>query len=67
MELRCDHKMHGILTDTGLLEVKCNSAFCGSRPGVVVLHRFDVESGVLVETKKYKDTPKINKRGRRVA
>lgn len=67
MELRCEHKMHGILMDNGLLEVKCSSAFCGSKPGVVVLHRFDVKTGMLVETKKYKDTPKIKKRGRRVA
>jgi hypothetical protein len=67
VELRCEHKMHGVLTDNGLLEVKCGSAFCGSKPGVVVLHRFDVVTGELVETKKYKDTPKINKGSRRVA
>ena len=67
MDLRCEHKMHGSLTDNGLLEIKCKSAFCGSEPGVVVLHRFDVETGELVETKRYKDTPKINKGSRRVA
>lgn len=68
MELRCEHKMYGRLVD-GLLEVKCGSAFCGKEPGVVVLHQFDVETGELVKTLRFKDTPKINngKRNRRVA
>lgn len=67
MEMRCDHKLHGILISDGVLEVMCSSALCGKRPGVVVLHQFDVHDGRLIGTKKYKDTPKINKRNRRVA
>lgn len=67
MDMRCNSKMHGRLTDDGLFEVSCGSAFCGKKPGVVVLHRFNVKTGELVETKKYKDTPKVNKRNRRVA
>lgn len=62
MELRCEHKMHGMLVD-GLLEVKCGSNLCGSRPGVVVIHRFNPETGELVNTKRYKDTPTINRKG----
>jgi hypothetical protein len=63
MELRCEHKLHGIVSD-GLVEVKCKSALCGHKPGVVVIHRFDPFNGELVETKRYKDTPKINKEGK---
>lgn len=61
MELRCEHKLVGVLTDDGVLEVKCNSRFCGHEPGVVVIHRFSVEDGKLIETKRYKDTPVITK------
>ena len=61
MELRCEHKLHGVVHD-GLLEVKCKSALCGSQPGVVVIHKFDPITGALVDTKRYKDTPVINNR-----
>lgn len=61
MELRCEHKLHGVLSD-GLLEVKCNSHLCGHRSGVVVIHRFDPITGNLVDTKRYKDTPVVNNR-----
>lgn len=67
MELRCGSKMHGRLIEGGLFEVSCGSAFCGKKPGVVVLHRFNVQTGELVETLKYKDTPTVSKRNRRVA
>lgn len=69
MELRCKHKLHGILIQDGILEIKCSSALCGKKPGVVVLHRFDVKTGQLVETRKFKDTPRVNqgKTNRRVA
>lgn len=50
MELRCAHKLHGIIRDDGTVEVKCDSKFCGHGPGVVVLHRFDPATGDLVET-----------------
>lgn len=54
MELRCDSKLHGILRDGDVLEVKCGSSLCGHGPGVVILHRFNLHTGV-VETLKYKD------------
>lgn len=59
-QMRCAHKLHGIVLDPGVVEIKCNSAFCGYRPGVVVLHRFSADDGHLIETKRYKDTPMIN-------
>lgn len=56
-EIRCDHKMHGELLE-GFLEVKCSSRFCGAGSGIVVIHRFDVESGKLIETNRYRDPGK---------
>ncbi|QGJ90061.1 hypothetical protein HWC80_gp020 [Mycobacterium phage Indlulamithi] len=39
-----------------MLEVRCKDKWCAERgTGVVVLHYFDLESGQLVETKKYRD------------
>lgn len=56
MDLRCDNKLHGVLdTDEELLEVRCTSRWCGKRNGIVVLHRFNVHTGELVETLRFKD------------
>lgn len=44
-ELRCDGTMHGRMVDATHLEVKCGRRQCGYRPGVVVLHVFDLETG----------------------
>lgn len=44
MELRCGNKLHGIIGDDGVLEVRCTSRFCGAGNGVVVVHRFDLHS-----------------------
>jgi hypothetical protein len=56
MEMRCGHKLHGVISGD-YLEVKCSSSFCGAKPGVVVIHRFNSKSGDLVDTKQYRDTP----------
>lgn len=56
MELRCTNKLHGILRDADVVEMKCDSKFCGHRPGsVVVIHRFNVHTGELVETLKFRN------------
>lgn len=55
MEIRCDTKKFGELTDDGWLEIKCPSKFCGAAPGTVVIHRFDPDTGKLVETKRFRD------------
>jgi hypothetical protein len=55
MELRCASKLHGILREDGTVEIKCDSKFCGHGPGVVVLHRFNVHTGELVETRNFKN------------
>lgn len=61
MELRCSSSiLHGVIED-GVLEVLCKSNRCGKESGVVVLHRFNVETGKLIETKKYKDPTRKGK------
>lgn len=55
VELRCDKRLHGILTDDGVLEISCRSALCGHRDGNVVIHLFDTVTGSLIDTKVYKD------------
>jgi hypothetical protein len=53
MELRCENKKHAEVHGR-IVEIRCNSSFCGKRPGVIVLHRFNLETGE-VETKRYLD------------
>lgn len=53
-ELRCDGTMHGRMVDATHLEVKCVRRRCGHKPGVVVLHTFDLETGNFT-TKKFAD------------
>jgi hypothetical protein len=55
LELRCDSKKHGVLIEPGfgILEVKCDSRFCGARTGAIVLHRFDLTTGEMVDTHRY--------------
>lgn len=64
VELRCDKRLHAILTEGGVLEVSCRSALCGHADGVVVIHRFDVRPGTkdddrFMDTRLYKDTPTL--------
>lgn len=61
VELRCGKRLHGLLTDDGVLEISCRSSLCGHRDGVVVIHRFDVSNGELIETKFYKDSQELRK------
>lgn len=57
MELRCPNRKFGVVTDAtnGSFEVACRSRECGKRPGVVVLHTFDLRSGELVATRQFAD------------
>lgn len=55
-DLRCDSKKHAVLieeADSGTLEVKCDSRFCGAKPGAIVLHQFDLKTGKLQDTHRY--------------
>lgn len=57
-DLRCESKKHGVVTDDGLLEIKCDSRFCGAGKGKVVLHLFHPETGELVRTIQFKNPMK---------
>lgn len=54
-ELRCGYMMHGILRGENLIEVKCKRRPCGAKPGVVVLHTFNLTTGKLVGTVRFRD------------
>lgn len=59
MEIRCDFKLHGIIDPVeDIIEVKCRSAMCGYRPGVTVLHKFDLHTGKMVDTLIFRDPQK---------
>lgn len=52
VDLRCEgNTLHGRVTDENTIEVKCKRRRCGHRPGVVVLHTFDIHTGELLSTK----------------
>lgn len=55
IDLACEHRQcHAVLLpEEGLLEVKCDRSHCGAGKGRVVLHRFDVHTGELVETSRF--------------
>lgn len=54
-EIRCSSKRHALLLSPEVLEIKCDSRWCGAGNGVVVLHRFSTVTGELVETRKFRD------------
>jgi hypothetical protein len=55
IEFRCDNRiLFGRMID-GLLDVKCRSSRCGAEPGIVVIHRFDIHTGMVIETRRFKD------------
>jgi hypothetical protein len=56
-DFRCPSRIHLVLTPR-YIEVKCHSKRCGAQSGVVVLHRFNKQTGELTETLRFRD-PKI--------
>lgn len=54
-ELRCPSRLHGRIVN-GQFEVKCLSKKCKEgRTGVVVLHYFNLLTGELERTKRFRD------------
>ena len=53
-DLRCDNSILFGVINENTLEVKCRSSRCGAGQGVVVLHRFDLQTGRLIGTATYK-------------
>lgn len=60
-ELRCPSKKHGEIVDHNVVEIKCDSRFCGAGSGTVVLHRFDTVTGEILSTSSYRDPRKGKK------
>lgn len=58
-QLRCDGTLHGIASDdaTGTLERMCKHIRCGYVKGIVILHTFDLATGQVVTTKKFREPP----------
>lgn len=62
MELRCQAKtLYGKVSDNavGKLEVRCRGSWCGYRPGVVVLHTFDLSTGKVEKTERFSDPSRV--------
>lgn len=57
--VRCQGKRQALLIDDCTWEVKCDSRVCGAGPGKVVLHRFDVHTGELLETLRFRDPGRV--------
>lgn len=62
-ELRCNQgKLFGILVEDAL-EVRCQSRFCGHEPGLVVIHRFSLETGEMLGTRRYRNPTPSDQKG----
>lgn len=58
IELRCDNKLFGVfLPEENAVEFKCNAGHCGKEAGVVVMHRFDLDTGKFT-TRRYREPPR---------
>lgn len=57
MEIVCENgiKFAELVPETGILEVKCRSRRCGAGNGVVVIHQFDIHSGLIVGTRTFRN------------
>jgi hypothetical protein len=60
MDLRCEFIKHAELIKPGVIEFKCRSRKCGHGPGIVVLHRFDTNTGELLSTDIFRDPEGVN-------
>lgn len=60
VEIRCTNGiLFGTIEDC-VLEVKCRSNRCGHEAGTVVIHRFDLGTGKLIDTRKFK-SPRLTR------
>lgn len=66
VDLRCDGTMHAKLDlDRGTIEVKCGRRRCGASKQVVVLHRFSISTGEMIDTRKFANPPSPRKEATR--
>ena len=64
MQLRCSSRLHGEV-DGDTVEVSCRSTFCGAGKGTVVLHTFNIKTGALVKTERFRNPGKESSNGNR--
>lgn len=59
-DLTCGNRSRfGILdTEKGFIEFKCDRPRCGASPAIVVLHRFSLTDGQLMETLRFQKPKK---------
>lgn len=55
MELRCGSKILHCEIDGDVLKVACRSRWCGKRKGTTVIHHFNIQTGTLIETRRFAD------------
>lgn len=61
IQLRCEGNLYGVLSDDlTTIEVKCKRRRCGAAQGVIVLHTISLETGEVVETKRFRE-PNLRK------
>lgn len=56
--IRCPSRIVGKVHD-GMLEVKCSSKHCGAGKGTIVMHYFDLFTGKLLKTRKFREPAKL--------
>lgn len=58
MELRCParKKLFAVIDpDDNTIEVRCRNKVCGYGPGMVIIHKFDLSTGVVVGTHVFRE------------
>lgn len=60
-DVRCGAKLHARLISSTTVEIKCDSRFCGAGKGIVVLHTFDLHTGDMIGTRRFKAPPIVQK------
>lgn len=55
VDLKCPNRSrHAVLyPEEGFIEVKCDRKFCGAGKDRVILHRFDLGTGELIQTLRF--------------
>lgn len=55
-QLRCKANLYAVLSDDHKsIEVRCKRRACGAEPGVIVLHTLSLETGQVIDTRRFKD------------
>lgn len=64
LQLRCGSgTLFAEVVETSVIEVRCRNRRCGYEPGVLVLHKFDTNTGVVLGTSRYRDAAELKEEG----